>query len=636
MRRLILPVLSLCLSAQEPALNLSLDRVRIHPHQAWITREATWNFRSPGSQRIRLTGLPPGLSLEDIRVQAEGIPGLRLGNIGITQEEARTEPDAGTKALQTEIRTLTRGQEELVQKLGALDEAMAAITNLKPDSGATPTGQVPDPKAAVDLARAIQARSEAILAQAEDLRKEQAAVQARLGALSTSLFKKESLAKRNNSVISVELDSPAAGEARLQVLSRTGAARWRPTYEVRLGEKGLELLCYASIGQATGEDWKNVGLEISNAEPERTIHAPIPPPPVKLLYNAPEVAVMGSIEGRVTDRSGHPLAGVAVIASSDVLKPRTRSATTDRNGVFRLQLLPLGDYRLQATRAGYPSSMSFARVLSAQPVSIGIQLLPSAGGATVEVVASTPAVDHSVTNTAIVLGGSAVSNSYALEETPAHYEESGELSLAWSLAGKRDIPSDSQARRILLAQSSVEANLQLRALPRSSSEVFLVAPLRSQPGYPWFPGTPTTVFRNGEQLGQVALPRLQPGERTLFSFGPVPGIRVQRQRTEATVALARNGKSRQWTLREKVILFNDLDHEVDIQVQEPSIRSASDRVRVEVLPEATPAQEIEGDLVWHVKVPPHGQARIEEAWRILGPTTGSVPEVVALGLPTSD
>jgi len=37
-----------------------------------------------------------------------------------------------------------------------------------------------------------------------------------------------------------------------------------------------------------------------------------------------------------------------------------------------------------------------------------------------------------------------------------------------------------------------------------------------------------------------------------------------------------------------------------------------------------------------VKVPAHGQTRIEEAWRITGPGTGAVPELAALGLPSSD
>ena len=63
-------------------------------------------------------------------------------------------------------------------------------------------------------------------------------------------------------------------------------AQTRPGFEVRLGDKGLELLCYASVSQASGEDWRSVTLEISNAEPGRALQIPTPPPGIQVLYEA--------------------------------------------------------------------------------------------------------------------------------------------------------------------------------------------------------------------------------------------------------------------------------------------------------------------------------------------------------------
>ena len=250
-----------------------------------------------------------------------------------------------------------------------------------------------------------------------------------------------------------------------------------------------------------------------------------------------------------------------------------------------------------------------------------------------EVVASVAGLDMTETKTSSNFSNDSIK---ALESTPDHYEDSGDLSRAWILEGKRDLPSDALSRRILLARANVEPKLRLKALPRSSTEVYLTAPLPAPAGFPWFPGTPTAVFRNGEQLGQVSLPRLQGPEGAIISFGPVPGLRVQRQRLEATVANAKAGRGRQWTLRERILVVNDLEREMEVEVQEPSIRSMSDKIRVEVLPEATPAVESGDKLTWIVKVPAHGQIKIEEAWRITGPITGSVPELAILGLPTSD
>jgi hypothetical protein len=632
MRAAALSVMALCLSAQEASLTTTLSRVRVHPSQAWATREAVWSFRAAGSQRLRLTGLPPDLSLDDVRVQADGIPGLRLGNVAVLHVEGQKAPDPAAKALLTEGERLEKAQVDLNLRQESLEETLAAIRNLTPNDGPATPWMVRDPQASVELERAIQARCEDLLAQLNGIKAQRKTAKARQDAIQAELDRMDSTSGRTSSVVTIELEAPSAGEARIQILNPTREARWKPVFEVRLGDKGLELLCYASVSQASGEDWRGVSLEISNAEPGRTLRVPTPPPVVQVLYEAPGVVLSGRIEGKVTDRTGRFLPGVRVEATCNALKV-SRAATTDANGIFHIPLLPPGEYVLRATKSGQPAAASYARVVAGQATSLGLQMVPAAGGATVEVVAAAGSVDRTDTKTATSVSSNAVQ---ALEATPNHYEEAGELSRAWILDGKKDLPSDAMPRRILLARTTVAPSLRLKALPRTSSEVFLTAPLPVPAGFPWFPGTPAAVFRDGEQLGQIGLPRPRDAEGALLSFGPVPGLRVQRQRLEATVASAKAGRERQWTLRERVLLVNDLDKEVLVEVQEPAIRSGSDKVRVEILPEATRPTSTGDHWTWLVKVPAHGQARIEEAWRISGPSNGSVPGIALLGLPMSD
>jgi hypothetical protein len=60
----------------------------------------------------------------------------------------------------------------------------------------------------------------------------------------------------------------------------------------------------------------------------------------------------GAITGRITDKSGSPLAGVLVRAASNQV---TRSTTTDANGAFRISLLNPGAYQVSLSLAGYQS-----------------------------------------------------------------------------------------------------------------------------------------------------------------------------------------------------------------------------------------------------------------------------------------
>ena len=66
MRATVFTLLSFSLIAHEASLQAPLRRVRLYPDQAWMTRETTFHFHSAGAQRLRIKGLPAGLTLEDL------------------------------------------------------------------------------------------------------------------------------------------------------------------------------------------------------------------------------------------------------------------------------------------------------------------------------------------------------------------------------------------------------------------------------------------------------------------------------------------------------------------------------------------------------------------------------------------
>jgi len=59
-------------------------------------------------------------------------------------------------------------------------------------------------------------------------------------------------------------------------------------------------------------------------------------------------ATTSRLEGRVVDDQGAPLARAHVTISSDSLIGGPRSATTDGGGGFAFNLLPVGDYSVEA------------------------------------------------------------------------------------------------------------------------------------------------------------------------------------------------------------------------------------------------------------------------------------------------
>ena len=75
-------------------------------------------------------------------------------------------------------------------------------------------------------------------------------------------------------------------------------------------------------------------------------------------------ATTGSIFGRISDTSGAPLPGVLVRAKSEALQG-SRDAETDREGSFRLPLLPPGIYRVEAILSGFEGFLQEGVVVQA-------------------------------------------------------------------------------------------------------------------------------------------------------------------------------------------------------------------------------------------------------------------------------
>lgn len=122
--------------------------------------------------------------------------------------------------------------------------------------------------------------------------------------------------------------------------------------------------------------------------------------------------VGGTIEGRVLDASGVPIAAAEVSASSpDMLGLRTTSTGAD--GRFYLRALPVGTYRVQVRRIGLrPVALEAVQVWLGQVTEIApieLHVVPPVELDAVQVMAADDALDPVRTSTSVVLDGDRLS-----------------------------------------------------------------------------------------------------------------------------------------------------------------------------------------------------------------------------------
>jgi hypothetical protein len=106
----------------------------------------------------------------------------------------------------------------------------------------------------------------------------------------------------------------------------------------------------------------------------------------------------GSVSGRVTDSSGGALPGVTVEAKSTALQGM-RNVITDPEGLYRMPLLPPGDYTITFTLQGFAAKQKKATVSLGKESPIDASLSPAVSGE-ITVTADAPVLDTSSTTLA--------------------------------------------------------------------------------------------------------------------------------------------------------------------------------------------------------------------------------------------
>jgi len=279
---LLLPALSLVLSAQEPILlEAPIQRVRLHPDEAWVTRVGKVRLPGAGTHRIQVAGLPAGLRVEDLQASARGAAGLRLGDLSVTSDVRVVTETPEWKKLEAERETLREKRDALESQNEAAQQELAFLKNLQAtqdkELSARLTYSAPNALGVVELGKTLQARMADLLGGERRTKRELEKLAREEARVAAAMKLRASDRRSAPSRVTLELSTSQEGLAEVELGYRTRAARWRPLYEARLSEdrKKLDLALYASVTQSSGEAWEGVRMEISNARPSRDLSVPV-------------------------------------------------------------------------------------------------------------------------------------------------------------------------------------------------------------------------------------------------------------------------------------------------------------------------------------------------------------------------
>ena len=357
MRALALVALLLPLPAMADQIlaTSKIASVTIYPQGAQVTREIAFTA-SPGAHDLLITDLPSEIVPDLIRLSS---PDLQLGAFSLRTDRLPPRDDATNPMLaaaKAEVDTATLALATAQAAVDAINarvesaEAQAAFLRGIKAEGGSLTVETLQGIAQMVGTETLTARQTA-LAAAADLPAAQKVVTGAQEALAKAQSAQDALSQRdeNYAALSVAILANAAGEAHLTLSHYIGDASWRPVYDLNLTRKTTQALTISRgvlVSQNSGEDWADVALILSTAQPSdqsepsqlyaqlRSIGDPQPSMPA-LGKSAPDADTMAA---PVTEAMAEPVVVASAELQGDVVVYVYPTPISVASGVENLRL----------------------------------------------------------------------------------------------------------------------------------------------------------------------------------------------------------------------------------------------------------------------------------------------------------
>lgn len=305
--RPVLPIVTLLLAAiagSPSAVGQSSDlpvletddriaSVTAYRDEAAVVRRATVELPA-GASVVRFDDLPSSILEDSVQARSEGdakVIEVEVRTIAIVDplvEGRAAELDARILALTREIAVLADERKVLAAEWEFLD-AVA--------SGAAKGEGAFDLAAIESQNRFLGERRISILARQREIAAAEADLALRLQA---AKFERQSIGglDRSTVVADVTVMAPQAGPRTVDLLYRVGDASWYPAYRIRTDVLGnqSDIEYDAIVSQYTGEDWNEVTLELSTADPTIPTEPPaIEPVTIDVVVPRPAPSTIGKM-----------------------------------------------------------------------------------------------------------------------------------------------------------------------------------------------------------------------------------------------------------------------------------------------------------------------------------------------------
>jgi hypothetical protein len=586
----------------------SINKVTVFTNGAQVERSKSV-ILVPGEQVVTFTGFSPYMDKKSLQVKAKG----HLTILGVSERTAHPDSAAQIKKLHV-AEDDVKAVERRIQQTKDEQEMLTAQLELVKTNCSVAGRTVATPLANIKELNAYYAQ------QVLSVKKRSQELEEQLQKLNDELKRKQdtcdSIAKlklKNITEIDVKLEAKQAGRADFDITYYVKNAGWFPSYDIRSNsiKEPLQLSYKANIYQNTREEWKNVPVTLSSANPTRSNVAP----QLKTYWldyglSAPTYSFDSdgsTVSGKIVDaEDGSPIVGASII-----IKGTQIGTVSDIDGYYSITL-PQDHRQLSFTYIGYQTQTRTATPGSTLNIRMKedeqrLEEVTVVGYGTSKKGRKSKGEVLKAKESIPMMEDLAVEEEMDESEVISVNQQQAQFGYEFDIKQLLTLPDGGKTTTTEITRHQLPATYEYRGIPKIDKESFLVADATDWQKLNLMEGEANVYFDNSF-VGKSILDPNVSSDTLHFSMGRDQSIRVQRIKVSESSTRRFFGSNQEQTMKWRITVKNNRQESVNITVfdQAPISRNTSIEVSMEELSDGQFDKQT-GIIKWPLQLQPGEQ-----------------------------
>jgi len=588
--------------AQESTLDVAskISKVTVFLEGAQVTRSSTVNLKS-GVSSLSLAGIAAHIQEQSIQVDGPSAVKILSVSFRVNYLDNVRKPER-VMFLESERRKLHAQIAEERSREEVFKEEESILKTNKSIGGTARGVEIEELKIAMDYFR--QRLSE-IKQQLLQIDRSIRRYNEELGKIEAQLVELSATKEKPTGEIIVKVSSPNAVKADFKITYLVNEAHWYPTYDIRAKniQSPISITYKANVIQQSGEDWENVELTVSTANPSEGGAKPLIKPWVLGFNNvvASHAQQIGTIQekpalgiannlvrGKITGADGEGLPGVNV-----VIKGTTVGTVSDADGYYSLPLTSDAQ-SLVFSFIGFRAEE--INIQSRDVVDVRLQ-------EDVQHLEEVVVVGYGVEREARSL--SYATSSVArprVKKTIVATPVVRQTNIEYTVDEPFSIKSDGEKRTTDMMEYELDALYEYYCAPKLDADAFLTAKILNWDEYNFLEGE-ASLFFEGKYIGKSILDTRNTADTLTLSLGRDGNVVVNREKKKDYTSRQFVGANQKIMFKYEISIRNKKDQPITIVVVDQVPLSNDKEIVVDKIEDSKASHEEDsGLLTWKKQI----------------------------------